>query len=222
MNDLAPSDRPREKLSERGPAALGSNELLAVLIGHGHAGASALDLANRILSNAGGVHALATMATGRLAGSPGIGPAKAARIRAAIELGRRTVLTALPARPQFRSPADAARHLLPQYGAHPVERFGVMLLDTRHRLIAARVISIGSLDASMAHPREVFREAVVAGAAAVIAFHNHPSGDPAPSREDVLLTARLKSAGSVIGVDLVDHVILAETRYCSMKEQGLI
>lgn len=222
MNHFAPNDRPREKLAQSGAGVLGNNELLAVLIGHGQAGSTAIDLANRVLSLSGGIHGLATMQTEQLARAPGIGPARASRILAAVELGRRTLLTAVPERPRFRSPREAADHLLPQFGAYPVERFGVMLLDTRHRLISSKVISIGSLDASMAHPREVFREAVTAGAAAIIAFHNHPSGDPAPSRDDVLLTARLRSAGSLLGVDLVDHVILAETTYCSMKERGLI
>jgi DNA repair protein RadC len=123
---------------------------------------------------------------------------------------------------RYRWPRDLAGLLLPRYGAYPVERFGVVLLDTRHRLLAMRLISVGSLDASLANPREVFREAMLGGAAAVVVFHNHPSGDPTPSRDDVALTARLRAAGAVVGIDLIDHLVLGDVHYCSMKEAGLL
>jgi DNA repair protein RadC len=220
--DLSADDRPREKLDDRGVHALGSNELLAVLIGHGTAAANALALANRLIALAGGVHGLAHLHQGRLTTVPGIGPVTAGRIQAAIELGRRTLLTNPDERARFGSPHELARLLLPRYGSHPVERCGVVLLDTRHRIITTRLISVGSLDASAANPREIFREAMLGGAAAVVVFHNHPSGDPTPSRDDVALTIRLRHAGHVVGVDLVDHVILTDVRYCSMKEAGLL
>jgi DNA repair protein RadC len=222
MNDLAPHDRPREKLQKSGVTALGDNELLAVLIGHGTSGATALSLANEILSLAGGAHGLTRLHRDQLARIPGIGPAQASRVLAGVELGRRTLLMAANIRPRFLQPRDVAAFLLPQFGAHPVERFGVLLLDTKYRLLSTRVISIGSLDASIAHPREVFREALVAGAAAAVVFHNHPSGDPTPSRDDIALTARMKQAGEVVGVELIDHVILADTRYWSMKESRVL
>jgi DNA repair protein RadC len=218
MNELAPSDRPREKLARSGVGALGDNELLAVLIGHGGAGASALAVANRVLALAGGTHGLTRLHRDQFARVPGIGPAQAGRIQAAIELGRRTLLTVAAKRPRFLHPRDIAAYLLPQFGAFPVERFGVMLLDTRYRLLSTRLVSVGSLDASVAHPREVFREALLAGAAALVAFHNHPSGDPTPSAEDVALTARLRAAGEVVGVELVDHLVLADVEYCSLRE----
>ena len=120
------------------------------------------------------------------------------------------------------SARDIALFLLPQFGAAPVERFGIMLLDTRHRLIRTRLLSLGTLDASLVSPREVFREALLTGAAAIVAFHNHPSGDPTPSEEDIALTRRLARAGSLIGIDLVDHMILADMKYCSMKESGTL
>jgi DNA repair protein RadC len=221
MIDLAPRDRPREKLEQRGVGALGDNELLAVLIGHGAAGASTLTLANQILTLAGGAHGLTRLHRDRLTRIPGIGPVQASRVQAAVELGRRTLLSGAPARPQFLGPSDIAAYLLPQFGAHPVERFGVLLLDTRHRLISARLVSTGSLDASVANPREIYREALVAGAAAIVVFHNHPSGDANPSIEDMLLTVRLRSAGEVVGVDLVDHLVLADVEYCSMRESRL-
>lgn len=218
----APHDRPREKLERNGPAALGDNELLAVLIGHGTAGITALALADHILDLARGVQGLTRLHRDQLARVPGIGPAQASRVQAAVELGRRTLVASGRPRPRFLRPRDIAVHLLPQYGAHPVERFGIMLLDTRYRLLSTRLISIGSLDASVAHPRDVFREALVAGAAAVVAFHNHPSGDPSPSRDDIALTDRLKRAGEIVGVELLDHLILADTEYCSMKEARVL
>ena len=222
MNNLAPHDRPREKLQKSGASALGDNELLAVLIGHGTSGATALSLANDILSLAGGAHGLTRLHRDQLARIPGIGPAQASRVLAGVELGRRTLLHAAGVRRRFLSPRDIAAFLLPQYGAHPVERFGVLLLDTRYRLLSTRVISVGSVDASIAQPRDVFREALVAGAAAAVVFHNHPSGDPTPSRDDVALTMRMKQAGEVVGVELLDHLILADTHYCSMKESRVL
>ena len=221
MNDLAPHDRPREKLEKSGSAALGDNELVAILIGHGMVGTSALSLASQILGLAGGVHGLPKLHLDQLLQLPGIGRAQASRVQAAVELGRRTLLIAPRPRPRFLTPRDAARFLLPQYGGYPVERFGVVLLDTRCRLISTRLISVGTLDASLANPREVFREAITANAASLIAFHNHPSGDPTASKDDMELTRRLRHAGTIVGVDLIDHIILADTQYSSMKESGL-
>jgi DNA repair protein RadC len=219
MKELAPHDRPREKLERAGAASLGDNELLALLIGHGTARASALSVANRLLSSRG-VHGLTRMHLDELAEVPGIGSAVAARITAAIELGRRTLTISPSARPQLLTAHDAAEILLPQFGAYPVERFGVLLLDARHRLLRTRLLSSGSRDASLVHPREVFREAVLGGASAIIAFHNHPSGDATPSEEDLALTRRLVAAGAVMGIELIDHMILADNRYYSVQEMG--
>jgi DNA repair protein RadC len=218
VRDLNPVDRPREKLERGGAASLGDNELLALLIGHGRAGADALTLANDVLALAGGAHGLTRLHRDRLARVAGIGPAQAGRILAAVELGRRILLRAPPERPRFLHPRDIAEYLLPQFGAFPVERFGVVLLDTRFRLLSTRLVSVGSLDGSLANPRDVFREALLGGASAVVAFHNHPSGDPTPSRDDYDLTARLKAAGDIVGVELVDHLVLADVKYCSIKE----
>jgi len=219
---IAPTDRPREKLQQSGVTSLGDNELLAVLIGHGTRRASALTLANEVLTTARGVHGLTRLHLAELAHVSGIGPVLAARVLAAIELGRRTLLTAARERPRFRCAQELAQYLLPRYGAFPVERVGVVLLDARHRLMSTRLLSVGSIDASLARPREIYREALLAGAAAVVVFHNHPSGDVTPSRDDITLTARLYRVGVVVGIDLVDHVILADTQYCSMKEAGLL
>lgn len=220
MERLAPEDRPRAKLQRCGPTALGDNELVAVLIGHGTAGSNALDLANRVLSGAGGLHGLVCMTNDEVAAVEGIGWTTAARLQAAFELGRRAVRQPEDSRPQLLNAADVAALLLPEWGAFPVERVGVVLLDVRHRLIRTQLLTVGTLDASVVHPRDVFRAAALARAAAVVVFHNHPSGDVTPSAEDLALTMRLCQAGEVMGVDVLDHLILSGAQYCSLREAG--
>ena len=222
MKTVAPHDRPREKLQRLGASTLGDNELVAIVLGHGQAHASALDLANMLLAGSGGVEGLARARLDDLLRVAGIGPARAAQVLAAVELGRRTLTRGGRERPQLRTPTEAAELLLPQYGNRPVEQFGVVLLDTKYRVLRTTIVSVGTLDASIVHPREVFREATAAGAAALMLFHNHPSGDPEPSVEDIRLTRRLIAAGVLMGIDVVDHLILADVRYCSFKEKGLI
>ncbi|HXE81651.1 MAG TPA: DNA repair protein RadC [Vicinamibacterales bacterium] len=218
MKELLPHDRPREKLARLGTAALGDNELLAIVLGHGTARRDALKLSTDLLAAVGGLRGLARSTAADLRRATGLGPAGAARVVAAIELGRRSLVRARDDRARFQGPADLARYLLPQFGDRAVEHFGVVLLDSKRRLLRTSVLSIGTLDASLAHPREVFREAALGGASAVVVFHNHPSGDPTPSRDDVELTDRLRAAGEIVGIDLLDHIILAETRYFSFKE----
>jgi DNA repair protein RadC len=215
-------NRPRERLQRAGVSSLGDRDLVALLVGHGSGRMSAIDIADRLLDLTGGVHGFARAGVDDLAAVAGVGRVLAGRILAGVELGRRTLIRTPVDRPQFTKPQEAAVFLLPQYGAHPVERFGAMLLDARHRLLRVRLLTVGSVDASVVHPREIFREAAAAGAAAIIVFHNHPSGDPTPSRDDVALTRRLVSAGVLMGIDVVDHVILADSRWCSMKEAGLL
>ena len=218
MKELLPHDRPREKLAGAGSAALGDNELLAIVIGHGTRGRDALTLATDVLAASGGLRGLSRTTLAELQQTTSIGPVSAARVLAAIELGRRTLLRVREERPRFLGPGDIASYLIPQYGDRRVEHFGVVLLDSKRRLVRTSILSVGSLDASVAHPREVFREAVLGGASAVVVFHNHPSGDPTPSRDDVALTRRLIEAGAIVGIDVLDHVILADTRYFSFKE----
>jgi DNA repair protein RadC len=220
MKDVATHDRPREKLQRLGAAALGDNELVAIVLGGGSRNRGALDLANRLLDHAGGLFGLTRVRPGELHAIPGIGIARASQVLAAVELGRRTLIRGIPERPKMQSPRELAFHLLPQYGAAPVEQFGVVLLDTRHRVLRIKIVSIGSLDSAVVHPREVFREAAAVSAAAVVLFHNHPSGDPTPSAEDLRLTTRLVSAGEIMGIDVVDHLILGDRRYFSLLEAG--
>lgn len=218
MKFLANDDRPREKLQRHGVAALGDNELLALVIGSGSRRGGALAVANEVLAAHGGVHALARCTADVLARTKGIGRARAAQIVAAIELGRRTLATAAAERPRVTSARDAAQLLLPRFGSHGVEQFGIILLDTRHRVLRTAVIASGTTNTSVVEPREVFREAALGGASAIVAFHNHPSGDPTPSPDDVALTRRLAAAGVLMGIDLVDHIIVGDQRYCSLKE----
>jgi DNA repair protein RadC len=220
MKTVAPHDRPREKLLRLGAAALGDNELLAIVLGHGRPRTSALDMANAVLQATDGAHGLVRTRYDDLCAIPGIGQARAAQILAAVELGRRTLTRPVRERVQIVNARSAAEFLLPQYGNRPVEQFGVLLLDTKRRVIRTLVLSVGTLDASIVHPREVFGAAAAAGAAALVLFHNHPSGDPKPSPDDVELTRRLAAAGVLMGIDVIDHVILADVRYFSFKEEG--
>ena len=222
MKAIAQHDRPREKLARFGAAALGDNELVAIVLGQGPARASALDLANALLASAGGVEGLARVRHDDLVALRGIGHARAAQVLAAVELGRRSVTRSGRDRVQVTSPRTVAEYLMPQYGNRPVEQFGVMLLDTKHKVLRTTVLSVGTLDASLVHPREIFREATAGGAAAIVLFHNHPSGDPEPSREDKRLTERLIAAGVVMGIDVLDHSSLGDACYFSFREKGTL
>lgn len=220
MKDVAPHDRPREKLERLGCAALGDNELLALVLGSGSRDGNALALANRMLEHAGGLHGLTRVGPGDLRHVAGIGRARAAQVLAAVELGRRTLVRGAADRPRLNTPRQVASYLLPEYGSRAVEQFGIVMLDTKHRVIRIKIVSMGSLDTTVVHPREVFREAAAASAAAIVLFHNHPSGDPTPSPDDLVLTTRMVHAGDIMGIEVVDHLILADQRYFSLVESG--
>lgn len=220
MHGLSPDDRPREKLRRLGPGALGINELLALILGTGSRRRCALDVANDVLRWRGGLHGVVRSTHEELGRIPGIGTARAAQLLAAIELGRRTLTHAPDERVSLRTPSDVARFLLPTFGARSTETFGVVLLDSRHRVLRTSVLTTGTLNATMVEPRDVFREAVLGSAAAVVVFHNHPSGDPSPSRDDVALTRRLTAAGVLMGIEVVDHIVLGDVRFCSLREMG--
>jgi DNA repair protein RadC len=220
VRDLPCEDRPRERLARHGPGALSNRELVALLIGSGSVRASALDLAEALLGS--GLRGLASRSLAELQGQPGLGSAKATRVLAALELGARLASEGRGEAPVFRTPEECARHLLPRYAARPVETFGLLALDVRHRLKREAVISVGCLTSSLVHPREVFQEAVACRAAALILFHNHPSGDPEPSAEDLSLTRRLASAGTLMGIEVLDHVVLGAGRIVSLKERGVL
>ena len=219
MKSMAPRDRPREKLSRVGASSLGDNELLAIVLGEGARGHNALELASQVLDDVGGLGGLSRAGGDQLRRRRGVGTTKAARIIAAVELGRRTLAEwAHVGRPQLASPREAAAYLVPLYGSRRVEQCGIVLLDTRYRLLQTVLLSVGVLDRTCTHPRELFREAMAGGAAAIILFHNHPSGDPWPSGDDLMMTRRIYEAGELMGVMLTDHLVLAENRYYSFRE----
>jgi len=218
----APHDRPREKLARSGVGALGDNELVALLLGTGVKARSALEVAQDVLELSGGVYGLTQVGIDDLLRVSGVGRPRAARLLAAVELGRRSISHVAGARVRFGRPSDIGRYLLPLYGGHREERFGIVMLDSKLRLIRSETLSIGILDASLAHPREIFRTAMLASASCIAVFHNHPSGDPAPSQDDILVTTRLVAAGDLLGINVVDHVILGAGRWYSFHDAGML
>ena len=218
--DLPAEDRPRERLVRHGASALSNRELLALLVGSGSRSASVLDVAEKLLGS--GLRGLAGRSLAEVEREHGLGRAKATRILAALELGARLASEGRMASPTFRTPDESARYLLPRYGARPVETFGLLALDVRHRLKREAVVSVGCLTSSLVHPREVFQEAVVCRAAALVLFHNHPSGDPEPSEEDLSITKRLVQVGELIGIAVLDHVIIASRGIVSLRSRQLI
>lgn len=215
-----PRDGPRERLHGHGPAALADAELVALLLGTGSSGRGVLQLAEDLLA-AGGLRALAAASSAELRRTPGVGAAKSASLLAAVELGRRLAAQRLREGDAIRSPEDVFRHFHSSLRDAPHERFLVLLLDGRHRVIREVLTSQGTLTSSLVHPREVFRPALREGAAALVAVHNHPSGDPTPSPEDRQVTLRLIQAGKLLGVPLLDHVVVAERGFASLREAGV-
>lgn len=220
LRGVAPGDRPREKLLGRGAAALADHELVAVVLGAGVHRRDVLTVAAQVVGASGGLAGLATSAPERLMREPGVGPTRAARLLAALELGRRALAPRVASRARVATPAAVAAYLAPDHSRHREERFGVLPLDTKHRVVRAVPISQGTLDASLVHPREVFRAAAEHSAAAIVLFHNHPSGDPSPSVDDVQLTRRLVDAGELMGIAVVDHVVLGDGCWHSLRESS--
>jgi DNA repair protein RadC len=211
---------PRERLESLGPSALSDAELLALLLRTGARGGSALQVASELLDRHEGLPGLAQAASAELRALPGVGPAKSASLRAALELGRRLSARRLRPGDPIRSPGDVHAHFHARLSDAPCEHFLVVLLDGRHRVMREVAVSQGTLTASLVHPREVFRPALREAAAAVILVHNHPSGDPTPSREDREITGRLARAGELLGIPVLDHVVVAEQGFVSLREEG--
>lgn len=224
MRALPAAFRPRERLLRHGVAALGETELLALLLGtgtdEGPAEALALDLLaeHACAADPCGLRGLAACDVRELAQRRGLGPAKAARVAAALELGRRATQPWPTARPRIGSPEDAYALLRPRLETRDREVFSALLLDHKHGLIDHIEVAVGTLTATLVHPREVYRAAVRRGAAAVLVAHNHPSGDPTPSPEDRELTTMLRDAGRLIGIRLVDHLVIGHGRWVSIRE----
>ncbi len=214
------SDGPRERLVSLGPAALTSAELLAVLLGCGSAGKSVFDLSRELSSP--GLQALAHTPAIALSRRPGLGIAKALRILAAFELGRRLHCEEGPIKPRLDSPETVAAYLTPRHATHPSEVFGILALDSKHRLLGEKIVATGGRHSVAVTPADVFQAALPYRPRSVVAFHNHPSGDPHPSEEDKALTYRLARSGEVLGIALVDHIVLGGQAFASFKQLGLL
>ena len=222
IKQLPEDARPRERLLRKGGASLSEAELLAILIGSGRGGETAVHLAQRLLRAYGDLKGVGRRSPAEFLRVPGIGPAKAAQIGAAIELARRMASTAFEPGAAFRGSGQVYEHLRHRLADERVETFIALLLDTKNRLMSERIVSRGGLDASPVHPRDVFTDAVREAASAVIFVHNHPSGDPTPSPEDLSLTKRLKEAGALLGIRVLDHLIIGRDAYRSLADEGLL
>ncbi|MGB9660978.1 MAG: RadC family protein [Moorellaceae bacterium] len=221
IKTMPPDLRPRERMLAVGPQALSNAELLALLLRTGTPQETALELAERLLAQPSGLRYLAEASLEELRDQKGIGLAKAAQIKAAIELGRRLSVY-MADRSVIQHPEDVARLLMEEMRYLDREHFRTVSLNTKNRVLAIDNVAVGSLNASLVHPREVFKGPVRRSAAAVILVHNHPSGDPSPSLEDIQVTRRLVEAGRLLGIEVLDHLILGDGSYLSMKEKGLL
>jgi DNA repair protein RadC len=220
LRDLPHEERPRERMMHYGAESLSQAELLAILLRTGAQSESAIHIAQRLLGMTGGLRGLADLSIEELTTIKGIGPAKAVQLKAGIELGRRMANSRLTEPVIIRSPQDAAEILTEQLRYLHKEHFICLFLNTKNHVIAQETLSMGSLNASIVHPREVFRAAMKCSSAAIICAHNHPSGDPTPSPEDISLTSRLMQAGEIVGIDVLDHLVIGDSSYVSLKEKG--
>ncbi|MGM8213000.1 RadC family protein [Virgibacillus sp. W0430] len=222
IKNVPKEDRPRERLISLGSNHLSNQELLAILLGSGTRQESVMDLSYRLLMHFEGLKLLNDATIEELTAIKGIGPAKGVVILAAIELGRRMHQYKPEDTYIIRSPEDGADYVMEEMRNLNQEHFVVLFLNTKNQIVHRQTIFIGSLNASIVHPREVFREAVKRSAASIICAHNHPSGDPSPSQEDIHVTKRLVQAGKMIGIELLDHLIIGNKRFVSLKEKGYI
>jgi DNA repair protein RadC len=221
IRDLPASERPRERLRDYGPQALSSAELLAIILRTGTNRESVLSLASRLLSQHQGLAGLARVSFAELCQERGLGEAKAAQLKAALELGRRLSSSQPEARAVVRSPADVANLLSAEMGLLEQEHLRVVLLNTRNEVLGIPEVYKGSVNTSLVRVGEVFREAVRRNCPAVVVVHNHPSGDPAPSADDLSMTRQMVEAGRLLDIEVLDHLIIGHGRYVSLKEQGL-
>jgi DNA repair protein RadC len=224
IKDWPAEDRPREKLLDKGAQALTDTELLAIVLRNGSSstGESAIDHARHLLSRFGGLKGLDETSVGEMAAIKGIGPAKIAQVKASLEIARRLGHQPWEAGQPLRSSEDVFRHFRGSLEKEKRELFYVVLLNNKNRKMREIKVSEGSLTASLVHPREVYNPVIRESAAAVIFVHNHPSGDPAPSQEDIEITRRLKEVGNVMGIRVLDHVVIGHDRYFSFSDKGMI
>lgn len=222
IKDIPVEDRPRERLIKYGTEALSNAELLAIIIRTGTKSDNAINIANRILGSKEGLNFLSNSTLQELGNINGIGIAKAAQIKAAVELGRRLKVYRIDNKLKISSPKDAAEIVMEDMRHLKKEHLRVIFLNTKNVVIDISDLSIGSLNASVVHPREIFSEAIRKSSASIIVCHNHPSGDPTQSQEDVNITKRLYEVGKIVGIDLLDHIIIGDNCYVSLKEKGIL
>ncbi|WP_270179451.1 RadC family protein [Alkalihalobacillus sp. CinArs1] len=222
IRDYPEDERPRERLIKGGSEVLSNQELLAIVLRTGTKQESVLELSHRIIQHFEGLRLLKDASIEELTSLNGVGPAKAVQLMAAIELGRRVSRLQQEERYTVRSPEDGANYVMEDMRFLSQEHFVCLYLNTKNQVLHRKTVFVGSLNASIVHPREVFREAFRRSAASLICFHNHPSGDPTPSREDIEVTKRLAECGKMIGIDVLDHIIIGDQKFISLKEKGYV
>lgn len=225
IKELPETERPREKLCRFGSSGLTDAEILAIILGTGSRKETALDLAAKLLNSLydeEGLRALLDMTVEELSEFRGMGTAKACKLLAAAELARRIYSSTSDSNIIIKAPEDAASYLMQGMRYLKKEHFKIMLLNVKNRLLSVEDVSVGSLSTSIVHPREIFKIPIKKSAAAIILAHNHPSGDPTPSQEDVNITRRIYEAGKIIGIDVLDHIIIGDGKFTSLKEKGVI
>ncbi|EEL49111.1 RadC family protein [Bacillus cereus] len=222
IRDVLKEEQPRERLLVEGASNLSNRELLAVLLRTGSKEESVLTLADRILYHFDGLRMLKDATIEEMTSIHGVGIAKASQLISAFELGRRMVRLEYQNRYSIRSPEDCARYMMEEMRFLQQEHFVCLYLNTKNQVMHRQTVFIGSLNASIVHPREVFKEAFRRAAASIICLHNHPSGDPTPSREDIEVTKRLVNCGRIIGIEILDHIIIGDHKFVSLKEKGHI
>lgn len=221
IKELPAGERPRERLIHVGAAALSTAELLAIILRVGVGGENVLTVAQRLLARFDGLGGLARAGVTELTAEHGIGEAKVAQLKAAFELGKRLLVTSPAERPQVRSPADAAQLLMAEMSLLEQEHLRLVLLDTKNYVLSIPTVYIGSLNTNLIRIGELFRYALKENCAALIVAHNHPSGDPTPSPEDVIVTRKIVESGQLLDVEVLDHLIIGQGRFVSLKERGL-
>ena len=222
IHDLPAEERPRERLKKFGSQALSGPELLALVIGRGVAGKSALIIAQELLRRFKSIKGISEATLEELSGISGIGLAKAAQLKACFELGKRQDLEDAPSKYELTNPQSVVKAVRASIQDKAKEHFKLVLLNVRNSILATSTISVGTVNASLVHPREVFKKAIAHGASSVVLAHNHPSGNPEPSEDDVKLTQRLVEAGRLLGIEVLDHIIVTNRNFVSFKERGLM
>ncbi|HII91440.1 MAG TPA: JAB domain-containing protein [Methanosarcina sp.] len=221
IQDIPKEERPRERLIRNGPESLSNAELLGIILRTGSREENVVNLCSRILTEYS-IKQLSLANVSRLMQVHGVGKAKAAQIAAVFELARRLETFVEEPKRKVCSPKDVYTLMYPKMREQKKEKFITLCLDTKNQILKEEIISIGSLNASIVHPREVFKSALMESSASVIMVHNHPSGDPSPSREDIMVTEKMVEGGKLLGIDVLDHIIIGEGRYVSLKDEGFV